>query len=57
MANTYLLIPDSKLSLCLLVVLGKRLESLDGLVLQDRNAELDVGLGVFMAGLVGVSDV
>ena len=40
--TAYLLISNSKLALRLLVVLGKALELLDGLILNDRDGKLDV---------------
>ena len=48
-----LLISNRKLALRLLVVVGKRIQGLDGLALQDRQPELDVGLGVLVSGLAG----
>jgi hypothetical protein len=50
-SNTYLLIANGEFALGLLVGIGKGLELLDGLALQDLNAELDVALGVLVAGL------
>jgi hypothetical protein len=49
--NTYLLITNSELALRLLVLVGESLELLDGLRLQDLDAELDVALGVLVARL------
>ena len=49
--NTYLLITNGKLALRLLVLVGESFEFLDGLRLQDLDSELDVALGVFVAGL------
>jgi hypothetical protein len=54
-SSSYLLVADSEFPLCLLVLVRKCLELLDRLCLRDRNAELDVGLGILMAGLEGVS--
>lgn len=48
---TYLLVTNSELALSLLVGVREGLQLLDGLRLQDLDAELDVALGVFMAGL------
>ena len=50
-SKTNLLITNSEFALGLLVGVGKGLELLDGLALQDRNAKLDVALGVLMARL------
>jgi hypothetical protein len=49
--TTYLLIPNSKLALGLLVLVCKSLELLDGFGLQDFDAELNVAFGVLMSGL------
>lgn len=46
-----LLVTNGELALRLPVLLRKSLESLDGLALQYRHAELGVGLGVFVTGL------
>lgn len=46
-----LLITNSKLSLRLLVLLAELLQLAGGVVLHHGVAELDVGLGVFVAGL------
>lgn len=48
---TNLFVTNSELSLSLLVGVGESLELLDRLRLQDLDAELDIALGVFMAGL------
>lgn len=47
-----LLVTNGELALRLLVLLGKSAKSLDGLALKYRHAELDVGLGVFVTGLL-----
>ena len=47
----YLLITNREFALRLLVVLGKNVEGLDGLALENRQGELDVGFGVLVAGL------
>lgn len=49
--NTYLLVANCELALSLFVALGKLLQLLNRLALQDRDAKLDVGLGVFVSGL------
>lgn len=54
-SSSYLLVTDGEFPLCLLVLLRKCLELLDGLCLRDRNAELDIGLGILMTGLERVS--
>ena len=46
-----LFITDGEFALCLLVLLRKGLQLLDGFGLGDRDAELDVAFCVFMAGL------
>lgn len=51
LCETYLLITNSELALRLLVLVGKSFELLDRLRLQDLDAEFDVALGVFVAGL------
>ena len=51
MQNTYLLITNGELALGLLVLVGESFELLDGLRLQDLDAEFDVALGVLVAGL------
>lgn len=48
--HTYLLIPNRKLPLGLLVHLREGLQLLDGLVVQHRHGILDVALGVLVAG-------
>ena len=48
----YLFITNSELALGLLVRTGESLEFLDGLRLQDLDAELDIALGVLVARLV-----
>lgn len=48
--TTYLLVPDGKLALRLPVALGKVLQLPEGLALQHRRGELDVALGVLVAG-------
>lgn len=50
-----LLIANRKLALRLLVRIGKRVQGPNGLALQDRQPEADVGLCVFVAGLRLVS--
>lgn len=47
----YLFVADGELSLCLLVVLREGLQVLDGLAREDGDGELDVRLGVLVAGL------
>jgi hypothetical protein len=47
----YLLITNGEFALGLLVGVGKSLELLDGLALQNLDAKLDVALGVLMARL------
>lgn len=47
----HLFLANGEFALRLLVVLGVRLQLLDGLVLEDRDAKLDVGLGIFVTGL------
>lgn len=49
--KTYLFIANGEFAGSNLVVLGKVLYFLDGIVLQNRNGELDVGLGVLVARL------
>lgn len=49
--DAYLLITNSELALGLLVLVGESFELLDGLRLQDLDAEFDVALGVLVAGL------
>jgi len=51
LCEAYLLITNSKLSLSLLVLVGESFELLDGLRLQDLDAEFDVALGILVAGL------
>jgi hypothetical protein len=46
-----LFVANGELALRLVVVCGVRLQSLDGLAWEDRQAELGVGLGVLVAGL------
>lgn len=53
--DTYLLIANSEFSLRLLVLVGESFEFLDRLRLQDFDAELDVALGVLVAGLESLS--
>lgn len=48
----YLLITNSELALGLLIRIGESLEFLDGLRLQNLDAELDIALGVLVARLV-----
>lgn len=48
---TNLFITNGEFTLSLFVSIGKGLELLDGLALQDFNAELDVGLGVLVTRL------
>jgi hypothetical protein len=50
-SNAYLLIANGEFALGLLVGIGKSLELLDRLALQDLNAELDVALGVLVTRL------
>lgn len=47
----HLFLANGEFALRLLVVLGVRLQLLDGLVLEDRDAKFDVGLGIFVTGL------
>ena len=47
----YLLIANGEFALRLLVLVGKGLQLLDGLALQDGDAELYVGLCVLVARL------
>lgn len=54
-SSSYLLVADGEFPLCLLVLLRKCLELLDRLCLRDCNAEFDIGLGILMTGLEGVS--
>lgn len=49
--TTYLLITDSELALSLLVLIGESLEFLDGLRLQDLDAEFDIALRVLVTWL------
>jgi hypothetical protein len=49
--RSYLLVTNSKLALRLLVLVGESLEALDRLAGEDGHGELDVGLGVLVAGL------
>jgi len=49
--QTDLFVADGKFSLCLLVVLGKRLELLNWLALHDFDAELYIAFRVFVARL------
>lgn len=51
MQITNLLVTNSELALRLLVLVGESFEFPDGLRLQDLDAELDVALGVLVAGL------
>jgi hypothetical protein len=51
LCETYLLIANSELALRLLVLVGESFELLDGLRLQDLDAEFDIALGVLVAGL------
>ena len=48
----YLLISDSELSLCLLVVLSETLELFDRIALEDCDEELDILLRVLMTRLI-----
>jgi hypothetical protein len=50
-SNTHLLVANGEFALRLLVGIGKGLELLDGLALQDLDAKLDVALGVLVARL------
>ena len=50
---SYLLVADRELALGLLVLLCEGLQLFHRLALQDRYAELDVRLGVLVAGLQG----
>ena len=49
--KTNLLITNGEFALGLLVGIGKGFEFLDGLALQDLDAELDVALGVLVTRL------
>ena len=51
MTANYLLISDRELPLRLLVVLREGLQLLGSLILQNRDAELDIGFRVLVAGL------
>ena len=48
---TYLLIANGKFALGFLVILGKRLQLLDRLSLQNRDEEFGVLLGILMTRL------
>jgi hypothetical protein len=47
----FLLVANGEFALCLLVVLCKGLELLNGRARRDGGGEFDVGFGVFVAGL------
>jgi hypothetical protein len=51
LCKAYLLITNSELALGLLVLVGESFELLDGLRLQDLDAEFDIALGVLVTGL------
>lgn len=48
--TAYLLIPNRKLSLCLLVLLRKVLQLLHRLILQHRRGKLDIALCILVTG-------
>ena len=49
--KTYLLVTNSELALRLLVLIGESFKLLDGLRLQDLDAEFDISLGVLVTRL------
>jgi hypothetical protein len=55
LCKAYLLITNSELALCLLVLIGESFELFDRLRLQDLDAEFDIALGVLVTGLQTLS--
>jgi hypothetical protein len=51
----YLFVTNGEFALSLLILIGESFELLDGLRLQDLDAEFDVALGVLVARLERIS--